>query len=213
MSDYAFRVLDLDVEPYAAVPQLTARLRVEQTAGERVHAIALRSQVRIEPQRRGYDPGEVDALLGLFGGRERWADTLRPFLWMQCSTTVQGFAGSCEVDLPMPCTYDFEVVGSRYLHALEEGTVPLSFLFSGTAFVRGETGFAVQQVPWDCDARYDLPVAVWQRLVDLYFPHTGWIRLDRDLVARLGDVRAREGLTSWEETLERLLARDEGVLS
>ena len=37
---------------------------------------------------------------------------------MQCNTTVQGFTGSTEVDLALPCTYDFEVVGSRYLHAL-----------------------------------------------------------------------------------------------
>ena len=38
-------------------------------------------------------------LRGLFGERERWSDTLRPFLWMQCSTTVQGFTGITEVDL------------------------------------------------------------------------------------------------------------------
>ena len=51
-------------------------------------------------------------------------DTLRPFQWMQCNTTVQGFTGSTEVDLALPCTYDFDVIGSRYLHALGAGTVP-----------------------------------------------------------------------------------------
>ena len=43
--------LDVVAEPYAAAPQLTARLRIEETTGQRVHAIALRCQVRIEPQR------------------------------------------------------------------------------------------------------------------------------------------------------------------
>ena len=58
---------------------------------------------------------------------------------MQCSTMVQGFTGVTEVDLPLPCTYDFDVTGSRYLHAVGDGTVPLALLFSGTVFTRGLT--------------------------------------------------------------------------
>ena len=46
---------------------------------------------------------------------------------MHTSTTVQGFTGTTDVDLPLPCSYDFDVVGSRYLHALGDGSVPLSF--------------------------------------------------------------------------------------
>ena len=52
MSEYRFTVLDVVAEPYAVAPQLTARLRIEETTGQRIHAIALRCQVRIEPQRR-----------------------------------------------------------------------------------------------------------------------------------------------------------------
>ena len=82
---------------------------------------------------------------------------------MQCHTTVQGFTGGTEVDLALPCTYDFEVVGSRYLHALRDGDVPLTLLFSGTVFTRGATRLRGEQVPWDREARYQLPVAVWRR--------------------------------------------------
>ncbi len=57
---------------------------------------------------------------------------------MQCSAMVQGFTGITEVDLALPCTYDFEVTGSRYLHALGDGTIPLALLFSGTIFTKGE---------------------------------------------------------------------------
>lgn len=219
MSSYGFTVLDVFVEPYAAAPQLTARLRVEETSGLTVHAIALRCQVRIEPQRRGYSDDDETGLRALFGDRDRWAETLKPFLWMQCNTTVQGFSGVTEVDLPLPCTYDFDVVGSRYLHALgeagspEKDVVPLSLLFSGTVFTKGAAGFGVEQVPWDCDASYLMPVAVWRQMMDLYYPHTGWIRLDRDVVARIADYRARHGLITWEETVQRLLAHEDEVLS
>jgi hypothetical protein len=109
----------------------------------------------------------------------------------------------------MPCSYDFDVVGSRFLHAVGDGEVPLSLLFSGTVFIKGATGFGVEQVPWDCDATYRLPVEVWRQMMDAYYPNTGWIRLDRDVLERVADYRARHGLTSWEETVQRLLP-DEG---
>ena len=38
MSAYTFTVLDVTAEPYAASPQLTCRLRIEETTGRRVHA-------------------------------------------------------------------------------------------------------------------------------------------------------------------------------
>ena len=43
------------------------------------------------------------------------------------------------------------------------GDVPLELLFAGTVFTRGETGFGVEQIPWSCEARYRMPVAVWRR--------------------------------------------------
>ena len=46
MSDYRFTVLDMVAEPYAVAPQLTARLRIEETTGQRIHAIALRCPLR-----------------------------------------------------------------------------------------------------------------------------------------------------------------------
>ena len=121
-------------------------MRIEESTGAVIHAIALRCQVRIEPQRRPYSEADEAELLGLFGDRSRWRDTLRPFPWMQCAAMVQGFTGTTEVDLPMPCTYDFEVTGSKYLHAVRDGFIPLLLLFSGTIFTRGSSGFGVEQV-------------------------------------------------------------------
>jgi Family of unknown function (DUF6084) len=213
VSTYDFSVVDIFAEPYAAAPQLTARLRIQESSGQTIHAIALRCQVRIEPQRRHYDESDETGLLALFGDRDRWVDTVRPFLWMQCGAMVQGFTGITEVDLALPCTYDFEVTGSRYLHAVGSGTIPLALLFSGTVFTKGAQGFGVQQVPWDCEADYQLPVEVWQQMIASYFPNTGWIRLDHDVLESLADYRSRHGLTTWEETVETLLSTRDGAAS
>jgi hypothetical protein len=205
MSAYTFSVLDVTAEPYAASPQLICRLRIEETTGRRVHAIALRCQVRIEPQRRRYDPAEQDALRGLFGTPERWGETLKAFQWMQANATVQGFTGETETELALPCTYDLEVIGARYLHALDAGDVPLNLLFSGTIFTKGATGFEVEQVPWACEARWALPVRVWRDMIDAFFPSSGYIRVSDEVLKELAAFRAGHDLISWDETMRHLL--------
>ncbi|WP_216893235.1 DUF6084 family protein [Nocardia alni] len=200
-----FAVLDIRPEPYAVTPILSARVGITSVGDDPVHAIALRAQVRIEPGRRGYTEAEGEGLLDLFGSRERWAQTQRSFLWMHCATTIPGFGGGAEVDLPMSCTYDLEVAGSKYLHALREGTVPLLFLFSGTVFIRGSQGFAIQQIPWDREDRYEMPVSVWRDLMAAHFPNAGWLRLREDTLAALTAYKAEHGLLGFDDTVERLL--------
>jgi hypothetical protein len=206
MAELTFAVVDIAPEPYAAAPTLLARVRVEETTGEQVHALALRTQVRIQPQRRRYDDTEEQALLDLFGDRSRFAQTLKPFAWLHASTVGQGFTGSTELTLPLPCTYDFEVSGATYLHALRGGEVPLLFLFSGTVFTRGTTGFSVAQVPWDAEAAYRMPVRVWRELMDAAFPGSEWVRMQRDTVDALAYFRHVRGLTSWDAAITTLLA-------
>ena len=75
MIDLDFRIDDVIAEPYAAVPQLTARLQISERSGEQVHAIALRCQVRIEPQRRAYD---APRLRDSPTNSDRASDGLRP---------------------------------------------------------------------------------------------------------------------------------------
>ncbi|MBF6296744.1 hypothetical protein IU459_04200 [Nocardia amamiensis] len=206
-----FAVLGMKPEPYAAAPMLSARVGIAALAEEPVHAIALRAQVRIEPFRRGYSEDEADGLVDLFGPRERWRDTQRSFLWMHCATMVPGFSGGAEVDLPMPCTYDFEVTGSKYLHALRGGVVPLLFLFSGTVFIKGGGGFAIQQIPWDREDKFDMPVSVWHDLVAAHFPNTGWLRLHKDTLEALAAYKSGHGLLGFDDAVTRLLAHAEEV--
>ncbi|MGO4613501.1 DUF6084 family protein [Nocardia sp. 2YAB30] len=204
-----FAVLEMKPEPYAVTPILSARVGIAALAEEPVHAIALRAQVRIEPFRRGYSEEEGAGLADLFGPRERWHLTQRSFLWMHCATMVPGFTGGAEVDLPMPCTYDFEVTGSKYLHALREGVVPLLFLFSGTVFIKGSGGFAIQQIPWDREDKFDMPISVWHDLMAAHFPNTGWLRLHRDTLDALAAYKSGHGLLGFDDTVTKLLAREE----
>jgi hypothetical protein len=201
----AFTVLDVVPEPYAAVPILTARISVSAPDHEPVQAIALRCQVRIEPLRRGYSDPEAAGLIDLFGPRERWATTQRTFLWQHCTAMVPAFVDATEMTLSLECTYDFEVAAAKYLHALRDGTVPLQFLFSGTIFMAGQRGFSVQQVSWDCEDRYDMPVPVWQELIRQHYPNTGWVRLPHDTIAALAAYKSTRGLLSMEDAVTALL--------
>jgi hypothetical protein len=205
VTDLAFTVLDAAPERYAAAPTLLFRVRLAESTGAVVHAVALRAQLQIEPQRRRYAEREQEGLADLFGPPERWSQTLRPFLWTHAVALVPGFTGDIQFDLPVACTYDFEVAAAKYLHALGDGEVPLRLLFSGTVFTRGETGFAVEQVPWHQEAVHRLPVRVWRAVMDAHFPGGGWIRLDRDSLDALARYRSDRGLVSWEATLAELL--------
>lgn len=205
MTELAFEVLDVVAQEHAAAPQLLFRLRITETSGEVVHALALRCQLRIEPQRRPYDAKEQAGLVDLFGDQKRYGSTLKPFLWTHATAMVQGFSQSTVVDLPVAVTYDFDVSATKYFHALQDGMVPLVLLFSGTVFTRGETGFAVEQLSWSSEASCRMPISVWRDLMNHYFPGGGWIRLDRQTIDALVQFRSTRGLTSWEQTVQELL--------
>jgi hypothetical protein len=206
VTEVTFAVLDVAPEQYAVTPVLTARVGIAADGDDPVHAIALRCQVRIEPVRRGYTDEEAVGLLDLFGPRERWATTQHNFVWLHTTAMVQGFTGTTQVEMPLECTYDFEVTASKYFHALRDGTIPLQFLFSGTVFTKGERNFSVQQVPWDREDHYDLPVSAWRDLMQLHYPNSGWLRLNRDTLDALSAFKSARGLLNYDEAITSLLA-------
>jgi hypothetical protein len=203
--------LDFAVEqaasiPYAAAPTLSLRLRVESRDERPVHSLLLDAQVRIAARRRPYSPAERERLADLFGHPEQWASSVQSLLWTNTTVFVPGFSGATRVDVPLQCTYDFEVAASRYLDALRDGEVPLELLFSGTVFHADDDGRPrVSRLPLDREARFGLPVGVWRQTMDHHFPGAAWLRVDRRSFDRLASYRAREALPTWEATLERLL--------
>ena len=206
MLDLGFRVLGARAEPYAAVPTLSFTLRVEEGSGEKIHAIALRCQIQIEPGRRSHSAAEQERLLEMFGEPPRWGTTVKSLLWTHTTVMVPGFRGAVEVEVPITCTYDFEVIAAKYFQALDDGEIPLLFMFSGTVFTHGENGFAVGRVPWEKEAVFRLPVAVWREVMERYFPGGAWIRLRRESLDALQRFKGRRALPTWDDALEALLA-------
>lgn len=207
MTELSFTCLDVRPEAYAAAPTLLFKLRIDTAAGQRVRAIALRCQIRIEPSRRGYDEQEAERLLELFGERGRWGDTLKPFQFANTSTTVASFTNSIEVDVSVPCSYDMEVASGRYFHALKDGEIPFILLFSGTIFPDAEKSLWIQQVPWHAEARYRMPVSVWSDMMDMHFPGSGWLRLRRDTIDALAEFRASHALPTWDDAVLAVLEK------
>lgn len=210
MPDLDFRVEGAGVQEYAATPSLFFRLRVANLGEEPVRSVALSAQIRISAAARPYGGAEQERLLELFGSPERWGDTLRSLLWTHAAVQIPPFSGSTVVEMPVTCTYDLEVAASKYLNALDGGEVPLEFLFSGTIFYSGEDGrLQTALIPWDKEARYGMPVRIWREMMDHYFPNSAWLRLRRDVFDRLYGYRMREGLPTWEATVESLLQAEE----
>ncbi len=201
-----FRVTGVRTEPYAAVPTLMFTVAIEEVERQPIESVMLRCQLRIEPGRRRYTHDEEQNLGEIFGETSRWGDTLKPFLWTHVATVVPGFSGETTFELPVACSYDLEVAGGKYFHALEGGDVSVVFLWSGSVFMRGPAGLRVVQVPWDRESAFRLPVATWRQLMDQYFPNSGWLRLRRDTLDELVRFKARRGLPSWDDVMGALLA-------
>lgn len=203
--DLSFACLGVEVDRSAASPTVLFRIRVTESSGVPVHAIALRAQVRIEPMRRRYDDEEAAALVDLFGSRARWGDTLKPLQLAFVSQLVPSFTGSTETTLALPCSYDFDVAAHKYLYSLADGEAPLLMLFNGTWFSKCDGGITVLPIPWDKEVTVGLPVAVWRAAMDQHFPGTAWLRLGRDTFDALYRYRAGNAMISWDEAVSRLL--------
>ena len=99
----------------------------------------MNTQIRIAATQRHYDAAEQEKLLELFGEPHQVGETLRSLLLdRHPSAESSRFWGARVIDMPVGCTYDLEAVAAKYFYALDDGEVPLEFLFSGTVFYAGE---------------------------------------------------------------------------
>ena len=198
-----FEVLGNEPVAHAAAPMMRFTLRVSEALP--VHAIALSAQINIDPARRRYDEATRERLVELFGPPERWATTTRSFLWTQVGALVPRFEGSTEFALTVPCTYDLELSAAKYFYSLPDGEIPLSFHFSGTILYGEDGRVQIGMVPWSCSARYRLAVGEWKRMMALYYPGGGWVRLQASTLDRLQERKAAEGLPSFDACVAELL--------
>jgi len=208
MPDLSFEILAANPARDMITPALAFDLRVTNRFPEQsIETVLLRCQIQIEVARRRYTPAEQSQLRELFDDPSRWGDTLRAMTWANTSVNIPAFSPSTVYPVTVPCTFDFNVASAKYFHGITDGEVPLTFLFSGTVFYHAAEGaLQVAPISWNKEARFRLPVGVWKDLMDLHYPNAVCLNLRRDVFDQLYRFKMREGLTSFDETIEHMLS-------
>jgi hypothetical protein len=214
MPDLNFQVERAEVVSNAASPLLALKLRLTTSdPNETIHTVALRCQIQIETTRRKYTPEDQAKLRDLFDDPSRWGQTLKNLLWTHASIVVPSFQGTTIVDLPVPCTFDFNVAATKYFDGLSDGEVPICVQFSGTVFYASPQGsLQVAPISWDKETRFKLPIKVWRDMIDSYYPNIAWLCLHKDAFDRLHEYKVRHGIPTWEEAIESLIPVEEPVI-
>lgn len=209
MPDLKFEIIASRVKQYAAVPTLVFDLQItNETENEEVYAAALKCQVIIEAVKRRYDEEAKDRLYELFGGAERWHETLRTTFWQIVTVPLPRFTNKTVVEINVPCSEDQGMAAGKYFYAVRDGLIPLAFLFSGTLFYKNPDGeLQITLIPWEKEAFCKMPAALWQEMMDLHFPNTRWLTIRKDLYEKLVEYKSFHNYPSLENCVESLLER------
>jgi hypothetical protein len=214
MPELSFQIEGVEVVPHTVSPLLAFRLRIRNSdPDETIHTVALRCQIQLEVARRKYTLDDQARLRDLFDEPSRWGQTLKTLLWTHASIVVSSFKGTTVADVPVPCTFDFNVAATKYFDGLADGEVPICMQFSGTVFyAKAEGGLQVAPISWDKEARFKLPVKIWREMMATYYPNSAWLCLQRDAFDRLYQYKVLHGIPTWEEVLERILPVEEKMI-
>ena len=210
MPDLSFQITGVEAVTRGLTPLLHFKLHITSpTAADIIQGLLLDAQIQIQSPERLYASSEKEKLVDLFGPSERWGQTVRSLMWAETSVMVPGFVEEAKIDLPLPCTYDFNIATCKYFYALDDGVIPLGLLFSGTIFYAGDDGnLQIEQISWERETTFGLPVAVWKDMMEQYYPNCAWLNLRRDVFDELYRFKSRRGLPTWEKALEALLAEE-----
>jgi len=205
MPELDFRITGVAPVPSSLIPALKFDLAVSNN-GENVQAVLLRAQIQILSPNDGSEDGHGETLAEAFDSTDQWLQPVRRRLWTHAHTTLDAFARRTRSSLLMQCTPDLAFAARRYFQAADEGVVPLAFSFSGTVFYAGAAGrLQVHPIPPDTECHYRMPTPVWEMLMREHFPNTSLLHLRQDVFDRLYAYKCRNGLPSWEQTIDHLL--------
>jgi hypothetical protein len=206
--EVTFEILGAAHEPFAAQPTLRFELGVSEPTDRPIYAITLAAQINFDPARRDYDNETREELVELFGAPERWPSTTRSFLWCHATALVHSFTGAITFGLEVPCTADLEVTAARYISALPDGEVPLTFHFTGRVLYEGPNRqVQVVHLPWSTSASYRLPVATWKAMIKHHHGESGFVLLHNDTLTELKHYKRDQGLHSMDAVVLDLLAK------
>jgi hypothetical protein len=214
MPELNFQIERAEVVPNSISPLLAFKLRVTTSDPQQtIHTVALRCQIQLEVTRRKYSAEDQTKLRDLFDDPSRWSTTLKNLLWTHASIVVPSFQGTTVADIPVPCTFDFNVAATKYFDGLSDGDVPICVQFSGTVFYANADGsLQVAPISWDKEARFKLPVQVWRDMMTAYYPNSAWLCLHKEAFDRLYQYKVRHGIPTWEEVLDNLIPVEETVV-
>ena len=206
LAEPEFAVLGARPVRYASQPTIALDLQVSEPSGRQVYMAALTIQLMIEPARRAYDDATREQLAGLFGPPERWSMTTRSLVWAQLDVLVPAFIGEVTVSVPVPVSYDLEVVAGKYLRALPDGEAPLALHLNGVVYYpNDEGGLQMTLLPWSRSIGFRLPVSVFQETVEHSWPNTGWVALRSDTLDALERARVAAGAATLDDCVRELL--------
>jgi len=206
--EVTFEVLGAAHEPFAAQPTLRFEMGVSEPSEREIYAISVTAQINFDPARREYDAATREALFEVFGAPERWPSTTRSFLWTHSTAMVHSFTGAITFGLEVPCTADLEVVAARYVAALPDGDVPLTFHFTGRIlYAAPNRQVQVVHLPWSTQCQYRMPVAVWKAMIKHHHGESGFTILHNDTLQGLLDYKRARGLHSIDACVVDLLER------
>lgn len=210
MPDLNFQITGVGGATRGATPLLRFELAISNTPAEEViRSVMLQVQIKMECAKRSYTEDEKAKLSDLFGSPERWGQTLRSRLWTHAHVSVTPFRGRTVAMLPVPCSFDLNLAATKFFYALDGGHVPLLFLFSGTVFYAApDAALQVQQISWNKECAYEMPVQVWKDIMDAHYPNMAFLYLDREVFDRLYAYKRRHSLPTWDEAIDRLLPDD-----
>ena len=207
MPNLKFEIISSEVKEFAMIPTLSFKLKItNDVEGEEVYAAALKCQVMIEAIKRTYNEETKDKLHELFGEPFRWDETLRSFCWVIINIPVPRFTGHTIVEVAIPCSEDQALAAGKYFYAVDNGLVPLAFLFSGTLFYKdADDNLQVTLVPWEKEAFWKMPANLWQEMMEGHFPNSRWLRVRKDVYDRLVKFKSQSASPTLENCLEQIL--------
>jgi Family of unknown function (DUF6084) len=203
-----FTALGAEAMRSAVVPTLRLRLAIETDDARSIRGVALNVQVAIAAERRRYDAAETERLGELFGSPEQWSRSLGPVPWTRSTANVPAFDRRTNVDVVLPCSYDFEIAAAKYLAALAGGEIPVTVQFSGNVFYDDGGRLQIAMIPWDAEASLRIPLALWHEAVDAAFPDSAWLRVRRETFGRLQAYRSRSAFVDWDAMFAALLGAE-----
>lgn len=150
-------------------PLVIAQLSISNSSAEEtIESIRLRCQIQVEPARRRYSLAERPRFEALFGPAEQWVNAFRPLPCGNVEQLVPAFVSTTVTRLALP--HELPLTVQHYVAALQEGDVPLLLLFTGTIFYQTENRVQIAPIPWDCEARYRMPLETWRQFAAATVP-------------------------------------------